>query len=77
MDFEQLEEGQKIVFRHKIGGAGEASKNEKVGYIENLDDPERDYPVKVKIGPEAETVNGDDPARTYIEAWEVTNIINE
>jgi len=77
MDYSELEEGQKVVFRHKIGGAGDAAKNEKVGYIESLDRPDRDFPVKVKIGAEANTVNGEDAPRTYLEPAEVNNIINK
>jgi len=49
-DYEQLAEGQKVVFRHKIGDAGNLAKTEKVGHIEKLDDPDRDFPVKVRIG---------------------------
>lgn len=77
MDYSELEEGQKVVFRHKIGGAGDAAKNEKVGYIEKIDVEERDFPVKIKIGAEAETVNGKDAARTYVEPAEINNIISE
>jgi hypothetical protein len=77
MDFEQLDEGQKIVFQHKIGGAGDAAKNEKVGYIEEIDVQERDFPVKIKIGAEAVTVNGKDAARTYVEPSEINNVISE
>jgi hypothetical protein len=73
-DYSDLKEGQKVVFRHKIGGAGHLAKTEKVGYIEDLDDPERDFPVKIRIGAE-EVLDEDDPVKTYVEPSEINNII--
>ena len=72
-DYSDLKEGQKVVFCHKIGGAGNLSKTEKVAFIEGLDNPERDFPVKVRIG--AEEVAGDEAVKTYLEPSEINNII--
>lgn len=68
-----LEEGQKVVFRHKIGDAGNLAKTEKVGRIAHVDSPERDYPVKVVLG--VEETPGDERVTTYLEPEEINNII--
>ena len=74
-EYDELAEGQKIVFRHKIGGAGNLAKTEKVGRIESLRDPSRKFPVKVRIGAQ-EVLDEDDPIKTYLEPEEINNIIN-
>lgn len=74
MDYSELKEGQKIVFRHKIGGAGDISQTEKVGYIEGLDSSDRDFPVKVRLDKD-ETPEGN-RVITYLEPEEINNIVD-